>query len=257
MSIGLQWNGTRLRALNFLVSDRPKFRSSPTQTYTLAQYGAKPGAFMGTKRIASRDGSLIGVVYGRTAALAESALDTLKGLFAIGGTLTDVSAGNNTRSIEVVQQGAMDVAIANAQGTAYRVSIPLLAVNPFWEAGSDTTVILAAPNTPYAAEVGSGPSYPVIVLANCTDPTITYRNSAGDTVKTLALTITVSGADKVTIDMENGLITKTVSGVTTNAIDTMSNDSDFPFALDPADGVSPDIKTSSGTGTVTYRKAYL
>jgi hypothetical protein len=253
---GLQWNGVSFRSMGFLVSDRPRFRSSPTQQYTTPPRFMKPTALVGEKLILQREGSLTGLLKGRTPALTETALDSLKLLFAIGGVLKDVSPGGNTRQISVVSQGEVAVNAASKNGTAYQLSVPLLAVDPFWEATSSTVVTLSSAGPFFATALGNAPSYPVIVLTAPTNPVLTYRNSVAATIHTLGFTITLTGVDKLTIDMSTGRITKTIAGVTTNAISAKTS-GDFPFALDPADGVSPDISTSSGTGTVTYTKRYL
>jgi len=261
MGSPLTIDSTTLRSLGFIVSEMPRFRSAPPQTYSTVPIYGKAGSVVGQRRIAHREGALVGVLTRATPTLAETALDQLKHLFAGGVTLKDTSVVGTVRHIDVLLHG--ELASPPAGSRSFRLNVPLLAVDPYWRAASTTTVTLTVNGTSYPTALGSAPSYPVIHLVAPTNPVITYRDSAGATLKTMTFTITLTGSDTLDINMATGQITKTVSAVTTNAIDALTS-GDFPFALDPNDGVygtsSPDIKTSSGGGassTVIYTKAYL
>lgn len=152
-------------------------------------------------------------------------------------------------------------------GSLFGVAVTLTfqaTTDPLWRATSLTTNNLTTALTEQA--LGTAPVAPVIRLTGAlTDPTITYADSSGTTVTTLALTLTLPGAsDYVEIDSAARTVVKSVSSVLSDAIDTISG-GDFPV-LDPADSdtVTPvwcQLKYAIGGGSVSaataaYRKAY-
>jgi len=114
---------------------------------------------------------------------------------------------------------------------------------------------------PSAVPLGTAPSGGVVRLvapswsaASVTTPTLTYRNAAGVTVQSLALSTTLAaGTDYLEIDLDRQTIVEVQSGVTRNAIGDLTS-GDF-FALDPMDGDPlngsyPSLGCSSGAGTL-------
>ncbi len=66
--------------------------------------------------------------------------------------------------------------------------------------------------------------------------------------------------DLIEINLSTGLVRKRVSGVYSNAMGALAAGWDFP-AIDPNDGTFsasqwPTLQVSSGSGSITYRKAY-
>jgi phage-related protein len=97
-------------------------------------------------------------------------------------------------------------------------------------------------------------------------PILTYKNSAGATIAEMSFTgYSPLASDFIEIDLARGLVTKSVSGQVSNAMNALAPGWNFP-ALDPADGVYltsswPTLEITSvlgpvGTGLATYTKAY-
>jgi phage-related protein len=140
--------------------------------------------------------------------------------------------------------------------------------DPFAIATSDTTVNVGTSATSCA--LGSAESYPVITVTGVhTNITLTLKNAAGTTLETMAFTLAlVGGGDTLVIDCDRRTVQKTVSSVTTNAIDALSNSGNAPtfLTLDPNDGDQdggtwPTLQYSVSAGTPTvqavYRKRWL
>lgn len=112
-----------------------------------------------------------------------------------------------------------------------------------------------------ATPLGSAPSLPVLrIMGAATNPVITYRNAAGESIGTMGFTITLAATDYLEIDCELMTVTKVVSGVATS-VPTILTSGDF-LLLDPQDGSYPDsvwptLEVSAGTGEALYRKAWL
>lgn len=112
--------------------------------------------------------------------------------------------------------------------------------------------------TPTAMPLGTAPVAPVVRIdGSATNPALTYADDGGATVETLSLTISIGAGDWIEVDMDRKTI---VDQAGASQISALSG-GDF-FRLDPTDGDYatsswPQVSVSSGTGTVTYRKAYF
>ena len=137
------------------------------------------------------------------------------------------------------------------------VTLEFVADDPVWKDVSASSYALSSSDT--ETPLGSLPSYGVIELTGANSPTITYKDQAGNTVSTLALSYTWASGETYRVDLALQTIDKVVSGVRTNAISVYST-GEF-FALDPADGVAstsswPTVAVSTGTGTIYYRRSW-
>jgi hypothetical protein len=147
------------------------------------------------------------------------------------------------------------------------VQLAFTCEDPSWRARTEDTVAFTT-NT--AIPLGSWPSRPTLEVTagagGCSNPLITLKNSAGTTIGTLSCTVSLpTSGDKLTINSETGVITKTLSGVTTSAQSTRSDASLFPIVLDPdllgdyLTSAWPSLSgTLTGTGTFAclYRKRW-
>lgn len=132
---------------------------------------------------------------------------------------------------------------------------------PYWESTTGTTVAFNATAT--AMPAGTAPS-PWLIKVNgpATNPLLTYANSAGTTLWTAGLTVTIAGGDFVRIvtDPLTMGIFHSVSGVVTQN-DQLLTSGRFPLPLDGEDGVPylsqwPTLKVTVSAGTPSGEAQY-
>ena len=110
--------------------------------------------------------------------------------------------------------------------------------------------------------IGTAPSLPVLQVAGAvTNPTITYRDFRGASIKTLGLTVTLLATEYLEIDCETSKIYRYTAGVKANA-DSLMSSGDF-FALDSQDADTPnsvwptlEISPTAACKAI-YRRAWL
>lgn len=136
---------------------------------------------------------------------------------------------------------------------------------PYWIA--TTSDVLGFGSTAVDVPLGTAPatgrdewSAVIDLVGAATTPTLTYLDSAGNTVGTMVFTSSPLAGDHIRIDLGRRLVTKSVSGVYANAFGDLTAGYTFP-ALDPADGsfansLWPKLKVSAGTGILAYTKHY-
>lgn len=120
--------------------------------------------------------------------------------------------------------------------------------------------------TPANLFPGSAPIVPVLrIFANAglaTNPTITYRDLAGNIRGQLALTQVLATTDYLEINLDTKVISRSLSGVISGPVPIASGDF---FAIDPADGdrvngIGPTIEVTASAGTPTgvayYRRMW-
>ena len=146
--------------------------------------------------------------------------------------------------------------------TADRHVLSFLLLDPFRR--DESTSSVNGITTATAIPLGSAPCWPVIRLngdaGGVGAVTILYKTSTGTTRKTLSFTFapTLGAADWVDIDMEAATI---IDDASANRRDERTLGTDFPWMLDPRDGVYvssswPTLETSDGDLDVTYTKRY-
>jgi hypothetical protein len=110
--------------------------------------------------------------------------------------------------------------------------------------------------------LGSAPVNPVIrVLApagSVTNPTVTYRDIAGNIRGQLGLTQVLATTDWIEINMDTKVVSRVLSGVVSGPVPILSGDF---FALDPADGdqingTGPTLEVAASVGAPTGLALY-
>ncbi len=246
----LKVNGVDVASYGFVVSDMPDQWDAPAQTFDEV---AIPGTDGNTETtldpiLAPRDFVIPGTLIAASASAFEDAMDTLK-LALYGSTLTMIGGNRSTRQ-RTGRFASMTSSLYSLMDEA-AVQLTVHCANPLAYETSNTTVSGSA-TTDLACALGTYKSRPVITLTTATNPVLLYKNSGGTTKGTL--TITGSG----TIVVDCAAQTVTIGGVRS---DSALRAGDF-FAFDPRDGVYgsatwPTIRTSSGSLSAVYAKAYL
>jgi len=138
------------------------------------------------------------------------------------------------------------------------VTLTLWCPDPRAYSTVDTVVNFGATATD--TPLGTAPTHPVIRVAGAASaPALVYKSSTGGERGRVTLNTTLSSTDWVDIDMGAGtLLNKAGASVSAVYATTVSG---F-FALDPLDGTYwssgwPTVEVSVGSGTATYRKAWL
>lgn len=262
-------------SLGFTVQDLPDWRASPLRQWVTGSSAMRP-----SRRLLAND-PLYGAsslrIDGYFSAASEATLlsniDKAKGRLDRKGEVT-VEFGDQTSRWFYARFLGM-VLGANDSGREFRASgaarqrATLLfdRPDPFLYADATSTVS-SITSTLTDIPTGTAPSFRDVVLtitgaSGASDPVITYANSASTTVKTLALTASIGAGESRTINMGTGTI---VDQASANAIDERNSGTDFPWTIDPRDGVFatsswPQCKiTNTGTQmslAVQIRKAYL
>jgi hypothetical protein len=191
---------------------------------------------------------VVGELIGTSPSDFEIKLDTFKQALSLSA-LTLIGGNNSVRQRTGVYVGPMNV-VLYALMNAARIEFKVRCRNPLAYDTTLTTVSGAA-SSAVTCVCGTYPSRPIISLATCSNPTLTYANASGTTLQTL--TVTATG----TMVIDCSAHTVTINGTRNDAAITLG---DF-FKLDPRDGTygstSPTVATSSGSITIVHRKAYL
>lgn len=253
----LSVDGFDLATLDFQVDTLSGWRDSISQKWPSAQV---PGRF-GVQVTASepvyepRQIVIQGAMVSADVSTLRSNLDAFKWRVGRGQkTFTivdDTSRDFNARAIQV-QTTSIPPAIIQR---AVKIKLTLWMDDPRAYDSSNTVVssISSATDLP----LGSAPSHASIEVTGSGSFTMTYKDYSGATISTL----TITGATApVTLDMD--ALTITDGGG--NAADTLQAGSDFPIIFDPEHGDDifgtpdwPTLELTSGSGTATYKKAWL
>jgi phage-related protein len=116
--------------------------------------------------------------------------------------------------------------------------------------------------------VGTAPSYPLIILngggGTLTNPTITYRNSAGDSKETMGFTVALGANDYLVIDCIRVQVTLYTAGVASDGLSLWTSGDFFVFRaidgyLELAQYPTLELSASAGTpfGIAQYCRAFL
>jgi phage-related protein len=253
----LSVDGYDLSALDFQVETITGWRDGIAATWPSQPVPGRFGVQVtGSEPIyAPRQVVVSGAIVSADVATLVAYLDELK--WRVGRTQKTFTIVDNTArefNARVTQFVSTAIAPAIIQ-VGVRVAITLWMDDPRTFATSDTVVssIGSATDLP----LGSAPSLASIVITGSGAFTMTYKDYSGATISTLS----ISGATApVTIDMD----ALTITDAGGNAADTLGTGSDFPITFDPEHGDDifgtpnwPTLELTSGSGTATYRKAYL
>lgn len=253
-------NGVLLRDLGLIVADRPQFRDTAPRKLEVVGIHGRAGGLVSEAQTGPREGQLVGTLYHRTRASLESAVNRLADLFAGTNVLRDISPTGQDLLMDVVLTGRIGLQLPSPGATSYRVTVPLLAPDPFWRAVQPTLRALVAANTRYTVPLGTAPSSPIFRVTG-TNPVLTYRDAGGAIVRQTTFTVTLNtSTDYLDVDMRRGKITKYLSGTASNGRSALTS-GDWPWALDPEDGDVtaenwPTVECSTANARVLYWKRY-
>ena len=253
----LSVDGYDLSALDFQVETLTGWRDGVAATWPSQPVPGRFGVQVTASEpiYAPRQVVVSGAIVSSDVATLVAYLDELK--CRVGRTQkTFIIVDNTAREFRARVTQFVSTAIAPAIiQVGVRIAITLWLDDPRTFGTSDTVVpsITSATDLP----LGSAPSLASIVVTGSGSFTMTYKDYSGATIAALE----ISGATApVTIDMDAGTITDG-SG---NAAEHLVAGSAFPIVFDPdhGDGIFgspnwPTLELTSGSGTATYRKAYL
>ena len=248
-SFQLKVNGTDVSTYGFTVADFNQW-DAPQLSYDEVAMPGQDGttATTATPLLSPLDFVVNGELAGSSPSDFESKLHTFKQALSLA-TLTLIGGNQSTLQRTGIYVGPMKV-VPYATMDAAKLSFTVRCRNPL-QYDTTLTAVTGAAASAVTCVLGTYWSRPIISLATCSNPTLTYANASGTTVSTLSVTATG------TMVIDCSAQTLTVNGARDDAAITLG---DF-FKLDPRDGVysstSPTIKSSSGSLSATYRKAYL
>jgi len=267
MSGLLYFNGTDATTLGFTLVEAPELLSGPATQYQMADVPRKPGVLISTSSPMSdsRRLRISGYVQGNSLSNATATLDTLKSVVSKG--IVEIKTGWDTaRQWYGVLLDSPAGPNSAFWSTYLAVELEFLLFDPFAYATTTSTVNFT--NSATAIPLGTAPSTGqrtwggvITITGTATTPILTYKNYAGSTLATMSFTgYSPLSGDLIEINLGTGLVRKRVSGVYSNTMGALAAGWDFP-ALDPNDGTFsasqwPTLEVSSGSGSITYRKAY-
>lgn len=252
---------------NFDLVEAPELLAMGAHTFQTASVVQRAGVLLGTARptVEPRTLRLQGFITGTSLADAVTKLDNLKA--ELNTTACRIATAWDTAR----QYWGVLVAATAAPNSAYwqtyvSVELDFLLFDPYAYATSTSTVTFGT--SPTDIPLGTAPSRgnrfvtsKITITGAATTPILRYKSSAGTTLATMSFTgYSPLASDSIEIDLARGLVEKIVSGVRSNAMSALANGWNFP-ALDPQDGVYqtsdwPTLEVTSGSGSITYSKAY-
>ncbi len=247
----LKVNGVDTESLGFTVAELRGHWDAPQMSYDEVSIPLADGTTAtATQPILSPlDLVVVGELIGSSTSDFETKLDTFKQALSLS-TLTLIGGNQTTRTRTAVYLGPLQSELYSLR-TAAKVSFTVRCRNPIAYNATNTTVSGAA-STDVTCALGTWVSRPVFTIAGATNPTLTYKNASGSSVATLS----VSGSATLWV-IDASAMTITANGV---RHDEYVSAGDF-FALDPRDGTygstNPSVRTSSGTLSAVYYKAWL
>jgi hypothetical protein len=255
----------------FELVDAPELLAMGGHTYQTAPVVQRAGVLLGTARpaVEPRTLRLEGFITGSTLADAVTKLDNLKAACNTGPCRI-ATAWDTTRQYWGVLVSAPAGPNSAYWQTYMAVELEFLLFDPYAFKTTDSTVTFTT--SAVAIPLGTAPSRgnravpsTITITGPATTPKITYRNSDGVEVSVMHFSDSVTGllasaSEQFEIDLARGLVRKLVSGTPSNAMGFLAPGWNFP-ALDPQDGnyelsAWPTLELTSGSGSVTYTKAY-
>jgi hypothetical protein len=245
-SFALKINGVDAASYGFIIAALPNHWDAPVVAFDEVAIPGQDGTTATTLEptLAAMDYVIDGNFTASTPSAFETALDAFK--LALAASPLALVGGNITTRQRTGVYAKSSIAIY-PNASAAKMSITVRCRNPIAYDVTPTTVS-GAVSTDVATPLGTWRSWCVVTVTTGTNPLLTYKNSSGATIATLQLT----GSGTFVVDM--GAKTITLGGVRHDEALTAG---DF-FALKPSDAPtgSPSIRTSSGSISITYPKAY-
>jgi len=260
-------NGVDLAAtFGFHVERATGLDDLPTQTDRSVPVPGLRGAMLTQTDpdISTRELVLEGTIVATSTTALQTNLDALKAL--VGAGLLEVRFyATQTRAYYGRCQGAPSTPFpVQFRQTSTKVTIRILCLDPL---GYDLDLSVISFGSSYTAmPLGTGPSAPVLYivggLSGASNPTITYASAAEETIWTMALTATIAAGDYVRIDCGLQSLTKSVSGVISDARAYLTSAPPRYIVLRPSDGDYstsswPKLKVSAGSGAAHFYRTWL
>jgi hypothetical protein len=267
MSGTLFLNGVDATTYGFELIEAPDLLSMGTHTYQTAAVVQRAGVLLGTARpaIEPRVLRLIGYINGSSLSNAVSKLDDLKA--QVNTSPCSIrTAWDTTRQYWGVLVDSPAGPNSSYWQTYLAVELEFLLFDPLAYSTSSSTVnfTTSAVAVPLGTATSKGNRVveaKIRITGAATTPILTYKNSDGVTVSTMSFTgYSPLANDYIEINLSLGLVEKVVSGVRSNAMGALAPGWNFP-AIDPQDGnyqlaAWPTLEVTSGSGQLTYTKAY-
>jgi hypothetical protein len=225
-------------------------RAAPSQRWVSTPVTGRMGELLlsGRPNVNARRVALRGRVVADTQAALETAIDALKSRL-LQGAIEVRPASNLTRVLLCRLVAFAEQPFAPQMATPVTgITAELEALSPAWY-DRDPVVVSAATAIRVACPVGNLPVAPVVRIMGGTNPVLTLRTAAGDSVGSMTFTVTLAATDYLEVDMDAKTVTKYASGVATNGLSLLTA-GDF-LTLSPEDGdeltsASPTLEVSAG-----------
>lgn len=209
-----------------------------------------------------QDGTLTVACRATTAQALTAAIAALDAVIGSGTpiVLTHTRRYQQRKTVHVIGGPSSYGPGPEGRGPFYlEIGLRVRAIDPCWEDANEQSVnfTTSAVAVPQWTRTTRG----VITIAasgsTVTDPEIVLKDGAGNPVVTLQPDIAIESGDAWQIDCVTEQVRKRVSGVWSNAIDTLPSGFTFPvFRREywTPGTTNPTLQTSGGAGTVTYRR---
>lgn len=210
-----------------------------------------------------------GFVSAASASALKSAIDNLKALCYSGAVRlrfpdrTDQEFRDcRCAGFEVTPRAALMANLGADVSMTFDVADPIrYDINPLGYALSTSRTSLP---------MGTAPCGNVMIVlhgggASLTNPTVTLKNAAGDTLGTIGLTASIGANDYALLDVSRVMLTKSVAGTTSDGLSWWTS-GDLGLVFRPADGwyeasAWPTVTLSSTGGTaqglISYSRGWL
>ncbi len=250
----LKVKDTNLQTLGFSPATMEGNWDSPAQSFERVNVPFREGTTRTTQqpKIEPLRFHFTGELSASSEEAFETARDTLLYLLSFDDVAILVGNQPNRQRIGTLE-GAVHIrpSASSADGlTVAAVDFTLVCDNPVTYATSVTNVS-GAVATDHSLPLGTRKTFGVITIESATDPLLTYKHYDGTTLATLQLT----GTGDFIVDLYERRF-----WLDGDRDDSVMTDGDF-FAFDPRHGDYltshwPTLRTSSGTLSVDYYKAY-
>ncbi len=242
-------------AVGFRLLDAPGDFDSPETTYEEATIPGRRGMVRMSNEpiVSARDGLITGYIVADDEDDLTDKLDALRVLCRQGRhdvTLTIVNRASLERVGRLVRIACSPTPPAFI-ASKVPVELHFRYADPVASETTPTTVS-GAEDEAVECPLGTEESHPVITLTGATDPVVTYKNAAGDTIGSMTID---TGGVSVDVVIDCAELTIAVDG--DDAPESLTAGDFFTLDPDDADGEDgPTIETDSGALSATYTKNY-
>lgn len=263
----LSLNGQEAEAtFGLIVTNFGGDLGAPSRSLSLLSLPSLPGALDPgiTPNEAPRVFTVDFLVRATTDALVHATLDSIKSVCGVG--LVEIKTTySDTRALYGVLQPFDASGFRPWVAGWVQASMSFVVPLPFWIETSHNTVGFGA--TPTDIPLGSAPSTGrdgwsaiIEVVGSAVTPTLTWKNSASDTLGTMVLTNTVAAGNSQIFDLGRKKVWRVTAGTWSNGMGDLTAGYTWPD-LDPANGsfsdsLWPKLSVSAGTASVRYYRMW-